>query len=174
MTIIKDFPNAKLNDNDKSSDPAKNNNYMCDNQVYGLSIEIEAITMFIKENSMLLKKSITDITNQSEQQNNKEMIKLLQKQNKLLIEENKSKTTILEILVGSQNKFRNDQMSTEKFEAVKHRKYCKPRSIENEPIKCQNRCETLCTDGNDEETGNPSDSYTSSSEETPDNTPKQV
>ena len=32
----------------------------------------------------------------------------------------------------------------------------------------------LCRDGNDEETENSSDSYTSSSEETPDNTPKQV
>ena len=32
----------------------------------------------------------------------------------------------------------------------------------------------LYRDGNDEETENSSDSYTSSSEETPDNTPKQV
>ena len=38
---------------------------------------------------MLLKKSIADITNQSEQQNNKEIIELLQEQNRLLIEENK-------------------------------------------------------------------------------------
>ena len=78
------------------------------------------------------------------------------------------------MLVESQNKQRNDQKSTEKFEVVKHRKYCKPRSIENEPINCQNRYETLYTDGNDEESENSSDSFTSSSEETPDNTPKQV
>ena len=38
---------------------------------------------------MLLKKSIAEITNQSEQQNNKEIIELLQEQNRLLIEENK-------------------------------------------------------------------------------------
>ena len=78
------------------------------------------------------------------------------------------------MLVESQNKSRNDQKSTEKFEVVKHRKCCKPRSIENEPINCQNRYQTLYTDDNDEESENSSDSFTSSSEETPDNTPKQV
>ena len=171
---IKDFSKTKLNDNDKSSDLAENKNYMCDNQVYDLTTEIEAIKMFIKEQFYVIKKSIADISNHSEQQNNKEIIELLQEQNKLLIEENKSKTTIIEMLVESQNKSRNDQKSTEKFEVVKHRKYCKPRSIENEQINCQNRYETLYTDGNDEESENSSDSFTSSSEETPDNTPKQV
>ena len=55
------------------------------------------------------------------------------------------------MLVESQNKLRKDGKSTEKSEVVKHKKYCKPRSIENEPINCQNRYETLYTDGNDEE-----------------------
>ena len=91
-----------------------------------------------------------------------------------MIEENKSKTTITEILVESQNKLHNDQKATEKFEAVKHRKCCKPKSIETEPINCQKRYETLYIDCNDEETEDSSDSYTSPSEETPDNTPKQV
>ena len=50
----------------------------------------------------------------------------------------------------------------------------KPRNIENEPISCQNRYETLYTDSNDEEWKNSSDSFTSSSEKTPDNIPKQV
>ena len=171
---LKDFSKTKLNDNDKSSDLAENKNYMCDNQVYVLTTEIEAIKMFIKEQFYVIKKRIADISNHSEQQNNKEIIELLQEQNKLLIEENKSKTTIIEMLVESQNKSRNDQKSTEKFEIVKHRKYCKPRSIENEPINCQNRYETLYTDGNDEESENSSNSLTSSSEETPDNTLKQV
>ena len=45
---IKDFSKTKLNDNDKSSDLAENKNYMCDNQVYDLTTEIEAIKMFIK------------------------------------------------------------------------------------------------------------------------------
>ena len=69
---------------------------------------------------------------------------------------------------------RNDQKSTKNFEVVKHRKYCQPRSIENQPINCQNRYETLYTDGNDKETEISSGSYTSSSEQTPDNTQKQV
>ena len=51
MLKIKDFSKTKLNDNDKSSDPVENNNYMCDNQVYDLTTEIEAIKMFIKNNS---------------------------------------------------------------------------------------------------------------------------
>ena len=77
------------------------------------------------------------------------------------------------MLVESQNKSRNHQKSTETFEVVKNRKYFKQRSIENEPINYQNRYETLYTDDNDEEWENSSDSYTSSSEETPGNAPKQ-
>ena len=46
---IKGFFRTKLNGNDKFSDPAENSNYMCDNQVYDLTTEIEAIKMFIKE-----------------------------------------------------------------------------------------------------------------------------
>ena len=110
-----------------TSDPAKNNNYMCDNQVYGLFTKIETIKMFIKEQLYVIKKGIADTSNQSEEQSNKQ-IELLQEQNK---------TTIIEMLVESQNKLRNDQNSTEKFKVVKHRKYCKPRSVENEPINCQ-------------------------------------
>ena len=56
-------------------------------------------------------------------------------------------------------------MQQKNLKVVKHRKYCKPRSIENEPINCQNRYETLYKDSNDEESEN-------SSEETPGNTPK--
>ena len=46
---IKDFSKTKLNDNDHSSDLAENKNYMCVNQVYDLTTEMEAIKMFIKE-----------------------------------------------------------------------------------------------------------------------------
>ena len=56
--------------NDKSSNHAENNNYICENQVYGLSTEIETFKMFIKEQFYVIKKSIADIANQSEQQNN--------------------------------------------------------------------------------------------------------
>ena len=55
------FSKTKLNDNDKPSDPAKNNNYMCDNQVYDLITETEPIKMFIKEQLYVIKKSISDI-----------------------------------------------------------------------------------------------------------------
>ena len=58
----------------------------------------------LSKNNSLIKKSFANISNHSEQQNNKEIIELLQEQNKLLIEENKSKTTIIEMLVESQNK----------------------------------------------------------------------
>ena len=78
------------------------------------------------------------------------------------------------MLVESQNNSRKSQKSSEKFEVVKHRKYCKPRRVENEPISCKNRYDTLYTDCNNEESENLSNSYTRSSEETPDNTPKQV
>ena len=51
---------------------------------------------------MLLKKSIVDIINQLKQQNNKDITELLQEK-KLLIEENKLKTTINAVLAESQN-----------------------------------------------------------------------
>ena len=127
---------------------------MCDNQVYDMTNKIEAIKMFIKEQFYVIKKSIANISNQPEQQNNKGIIELLQEQNKLLTKENKSKTTIIEILVESQNKSQKDQKSTEKSEIVKHRKYCKPRSAENEPINCQNRHETWHSNSNDDESEN--------------------
>ena len=60
--IIKDFSNTKLNDT--FSDPAKNSNYMCGNQVYGLTTEIEAIKMFIKAQFYVIRKSVADISNQ--------------------------------------------------------------------------------------------------------------
>ena len=46
---IKGFSKTKLNDNDKLSDPAENNNYMCDNQVYDLTTKTKAVKTFIKE-----------------------------------------------------------------------------------------------------------------------------
>ena len=58
---IKYFSKTKLSDNDKSSDPAENNNYMCDNEVYDLITEIEATKMFIKEQFCVTKKKTADI-----------------------------------------------------------------------------------------------------------------
>ena len=83
---IKDFSITKLNDNDRSSDLVENKNSMGDNQVYDLITEIETIEMFIKEQFYVIKKSIANISNHLEQQNNKEILELLQEKNKLLIE----------------------------------------------------------------------------------------
>ena len=41
-----------------SSDLAENKNYMCDNQVYDLTTEIEAIKIFIKEQFYVIKKTL--------------------------------------------------------------------------------------------------------------------
>ena len=59
--------------------------------------------MFVKGQFYVIKKSIADIANQLEQQN-KEIIQLLQIESKPLIEENNSKTTIIEMRVENQNK----------------------------------------------------------------------
>ena len=61
---------------------------MFDNQFYGLTTKKEAVKMFIKE-KLCYQKSIANITIQSKQQSNKEIIELIQEQNKPLIEENK-------------------------------------------------------------------------------------
>ena len=55
---IKGFSKTKLNDNDKSSDLAENKNYICDNQVYAVTTEIEAIKMFIKEQFYVIKNAL--------------------------------------------------------------------------------------------------------------------
>ena len=58
-------------------------------QIQDLTTEIEAIKMFVKEQFSLMKKSLTEIDNQSQPQRNKEFIELLQQQNKNPVEENK-------------------------------------------------------------------------------------
>ena len=67
-------------------------------QIQNITTELEAIKMFVKEQFYLIKKFMTEIDNQSEPQQNKEFIELLQQQNKNLVEENKSKTTIIQML----------------------------------------------------------------------------
>ena len=58
-------------------------------QIQDITTELEAIKMFVKEQFNLIKKSITEIDNQSEPQRNKEFIELLQQQNKNTVEQNK-------------------------------------------------------------------------------------
>ena len=55
--------------------------------------------MFAKEQFYLINKSLTEIDNQSKQQRNKKFIELLQQQNKNLVEERKSKTTMIQMLI---------------------------------------------------------------------------
>lgn len=71
---------------------------MGDNQVYGLT-SVEAIKMLIKEQFYVIKESVADFTNQLEQQSNKDIIELLQKQNKLLTEENNKNLPLLKCLL---------------------------------------------------------------------------
>ena len=71
---------------------------MGDNQVYGLT-SVEAIKMLIKEQFYVIKESVADFTNQLEQQSNKDIIELLQKQNKLLTEENNQNLPLLKCLL---------------------------------------------------------------------------
>ena len=59
-----------------------------------------------------MKKSLTEIDNQSEPQRNKEFLELLRQQNKNLVEENKWKTTIIQMVIENQNN-RVDEFKTE-------------------------------------------------------------
>ena len=83
------------------------------------------------------------------------------------MEVNKSKTTIIQMLIENQNllnKVDLESNSTKKFEIVT-RKSNKKQSIHKaDETKCSNRYETLDTDDNDDESCNSYDSSTSSDE----------
>ena len=136
-------------------------------QIQNITTELEAIKMFVKEQFYIIKKSTAEIDHQSEPQRNKEFIELLQQQNKNLMEVNKSKTTIIQMLIENQNllnKVDLESNSTKKFEIVT-RKSNKKQSIHKaDETKCSNRYETLDTDDNDDESCNSYDSSTSSDE----------
>ena len=68
-------------------------------QIQNITTGLEAIKMFVKEQFYLIKKSTAKIDHQSKPQRNKEFIELLQQQNKNLVEEIKSKTTIIQLLI---------------------------------------------------------------------------
>ena len=74
----------------------ENNIHELNLQTQNKTTEIKAIKMFVKKQFYLIKKSLTEIDSQSEMQRSKEFIELLQRQNKNLVEESKSKTTIIE------------------------------------------------------------------------------
>ena len=135
-------------------------------QIQNITTELQGIKIFVKEQFYLIKKSTAEIHHQSEPQRNKEFIEL-QQQKKNLVEENKSKTTTIQMLTENQNllnKVDLESNSTKKFEIVK-RKSNKKQSIHKaDETKCSNRYETLDTDDNDDESCNSYDSSTSSDE----------
>ena len=126
-------------------------------QIQNITTELEAIKMFVKEQFYLIKKPTAEIDHQSEPQRNKEFIELLQRQNKNLVEENKSKTTIIQMLIENQNllnKVDLESNSTKKFEIVTRKSNRKQSIHKTDEIKCSNRYETLYTDDNDDESCN--------------------
>ena len=107
---------------------------------------------------------MTEIDNQSEPQRNKEFIELLQQQNKNLLEENKLKTTLIQMLIENQNNLNKvdlESNSTQKIEI--HENQTENYSIhKTDEIKCSNRYGALYTDYNDDESCNSYDTSTSS------------
>ena len=81
----------------------KNTIHKLNQQIQDITTELEAIKIFVKEKNYLTKQSLTEIDNPSKLQRNKEFIELLQHQNKNLVEENKSESTIIQMLIGNQN-----------------------------------------------------------------------
>ena len=105
-------------------------------QIQNITTELEAIKMFVKE------------------QRNKKFTELLQQQNKNLLEENKSKTTIIEMLIENQNllnKVGLESNLTKKFEIVTRKSNKKQSVHKTDEIKCSNRYESLYIDDNYDE-----------------------
>ena len=109
----------------------ENNIHELNLQTQNKTTEIKAIKMFVKKQFYLIKKYLTKIDSQPEL--SKEFIELLQRQNKNLVEENKSKTTIIE-----------------KFETVTWKSNRKQIIHKTDEIKCSNRYETLYIDDIDD------------------------
>ena len=136
-----------------------------ENTIYKLNLPIQDITTVEEAIKMFVKAQfLTEIDNQSEPQRNKEFIELLQQQNKNLLEENKLKTTIIQILIENQNnlnKVNLESNSTQKIEI--HENQTENYSIhKTDEIKCSNRYGPLYTDYNDDESCNSYDTSTSS------------
>ena len=77
----------------------ENTIYKLNLQIQNITTQLEAIKKFVKEQFYLIKKSTAEIDHQSKPQQNKEFKELLQQQNKNLVEESKSKTTIIQLLI---------------------------------------------------------------------------
>ena len=77
--------------------------YKLNLQIQNITTQLEAIKMFVKEQFYLIKKSTAEIDHQSKLQRSIEFVVLFQHQNKNLVEEKKSKTTIIQMLIENQN-----------------------------------------------------------------------
>ena len=134
-------------------------------QIQNITTELEAIKMFVKEQFYLIKKSTAEIDHQSEPQRNKEFIELLQQQNKNLVKENKSRTTIIQMLIENQNvpnEVDLESNSTKKIETVTRKSNKKQSIHKTDEFKYSNRYETLYSDDNNDESCNSYDRSTSS------------
>ena len=79
------------------------------------------------------------------------------------MEVNKSKTTIIQMLIENQNLLNKvDLESNSTFEVVTRKSNKKQSIHKTDEIKCSNRYETLYTDDNGDESLNSCDSSTSS------------
>ena len=81
------------------------------------------------------------------------------------MEEKKSKTTIIQMLIKNQNHLNKvdlESNSTKKFEVVTRKSNRKQSICKTDELKCSNWYETLYTDDNDDETCNSYNSSTSS------------
>ena len=140
-------------------------------QIRNITTELEAIKMFTKEQCYLIKKSLCDIDNQSKPQRNKKFIELLQQQNQNnnLVEKNKSKTTIIQMLIEIQDhvdKIDLESNLTQKFEPVTRKSNRNPSIHNTYELKCYNKYETLYRDDNDDESCNSCNSSTTSDSST--------
>ena len=144
---------------------SENTIYKLNLQTQNITTELKAIKMFVKEQFYLIKKSTAEIDHQSEPQRNKEFIELLQQQNKNLVKENKSRTTIIQMLIENQNvpnEVDLESNSTKKIETVTRKSNKKQSIHKTDEFKYSNRYETLYSDDNNDESCNSYDRSTSS------------
>ena len=116
---------------------------------------MEALKLFINEQFYLLKKSISEISSNTDATDNSitETTDLLRKYIEFLLQENASKNTIIKILAENQQHASNTKevVSSESFKTVKGtflKNRCKPKS---QNVVWSNRYDTLYpTDGSGE------------------------
>ena len=130
---------------------------MCDNQVYDLTTQIEAIKMFMREQFYVIKKALPTLQTNRTNKTIKKLQNFFRNEINFWQKKTNQNLQLLKCLLKVKIN-RATIKSQQKNLKWLNKKYCKPRNIENEPINCQSRYETLYTDDNDEESENTSDS----------------